>query len=124
MSQAEQYNPNLIASSRPTGIDFTDQALEECIRKVEKQGVKGVRFALTGGGCSGFSYDFSYADEGQETDIPFDFGKFTLWLDPMSEMYLDGTLIGWKVEGLNEGFEFINPQEQSSCGCGESVGFG
>jgi iron-sulfur cluster assembly accessory protein len=104
-------------------IDFTDTALEEVIRKIERQGVKGVRFGLTGGGCAGFSYEFDYASEGKENDIPIDFGKFTLWLDPLSEMYLTGTIISWKVEGLNEGFEFVNPQEQSACGCGVSVGF-
>ena len=124
MSQVEVYAPSMIATSKPTGIDFTDTALEECIKKIEKQGVKGVRFSLLGGGCAGFSYEFNYANEGQESDIPIDFGKFTLWLCPMSEMYLDGTIISWKVDGLNEGFEFVNPQEQSSCGCGVSVGFG
>lgn len=123
MSQAEQYNPQMIATSRPTGIDFTDTALQEVINKVEKKGAKGVRFSLLGGGCAGFSYEFNYADNGEAEDIPIDFGKFTLWLCPLSEMYLDGTVISWKVEGLNEGFEFINPQEQSSCGCGVSVGF-
>ena len=121
--QTQQYNPNLIPTNSGPTIDFTDTALLEVIKKVETKGAKGVRFALTGGGCAGFSYEFNYADEGQPNDIPIDFGKFTLWLCPMSEMYLDGTIISWKVEGLNEGFEFINPQEQSACGCGVSVGF-
>tara|TARA_B100001996_G_scaffold374507_1_gene353230 strand:- start:1715 stop:2101 length:387 start_codon:yes stop_codon:yes gene_type:complete len=123
--EAQQFNPNdqLIATTRGPIIDFTDEALAEVISRVEKKGAKGVRFGLTGGGCAGFSYEFDYASEGKEADIPIDFGKFTLWLCPMSEMYLDGTVIAWKVEGLNEGFEFVNPQEQSSCGCGVSVGF-
>ena len=121
--QTQQYNPNIIPTNSGPSVDFTDTALEEVISKVEKKGAKGVRFALTGGGCAGFSYEFNYADQGQENDIPIDFGKFTLWLCPLSEMYLDGTIISWKVVGLNEGFEFINPQEQSSCGCGVSVGF-
>jgi len=122
--QTNHYNPNMIATTyQGPQIDFTDTALEEVIRKIERQGVKGVRFGLTGGGCAGFSYEFDYASEGKENDIPIDFGKFTLWLDPLSEMYLTGTIISWKVEGLNEGFEFVNPQEQSACGCGVSVGF-
>ena len=104
-------------------IDFTDTALVEVIKRIEKQGANGVRFGLTGGGCAGFSYEFDYANEGKENDITIDFGKFTLWLDSLSEMYLTGTIISWKVEGLNEGFEFVNPQEQSACGCGVSVGF-
>ena len=55
--------------------------------------------------------------------IFIDFGKFKVWMDVMSEVYLAGTIISWKVEGLNEGFEFVNPQEQSACGCGVSVSF-
>ena len=121
--QTQQYNPNLIPTNSGPHVDFTDTALVEVINRIEKNGVNGVRFGLTGGGCAGFSYIFDYADKGEENDIPIEFGKFTLWLDPMSEMYLDGTIISWKVEGLNEGFEFINPQEQSACGCGVSVGF-
>ena len=46
-----------------------------------------------------------------------------MWIDAMSENYLDGTVISWKKEGLNEGFHFNNPSEVSSCGCGVSVQF-
>ncbi len=118
------YNPNMIETTyQVPSIDFTDTALIEVIQRIEKHGATGVRVGLTGGGGAGFSYEFDYANEGKENDIPIDFGKFTLWLDALSEMYLTGTIISWKVEGLNEGFEFVNPQEQSACGCGVSVGF-
>ena len=123
MSTVSTYNPNIIPTNSGPRIDFTDTALQEVLNRIEKEDSKGVRFALTGGGCAGFSYEFNYADNGMENDIPIDFGKFTLWLCPLSETYLDGTIISWKVEGLNEGFEFKNPQEKSSCGCGISVQF-
>ena len=123
--QAKQFDPtNLIATSRPPLVDFTDDALNEVIRRLEQRKAKGIHFGLTGGGCAGFSYVFNYADgPAQESDIEIDFGKFKVWMDVMSEMYLAGTLISWKVEGLNEGFEFVNPQESSACGCGVSVSF-
>ena len=125
MLQANQFDPSMmIATSRPPLVDFTDEALRQVTDKLAKNKSKGIHFGLTGGGCAGFSYVFNYADgPAQESDIEIDFGKFKVWMDVMSEMYLAGTLISWKVEGLNEGFEFVNPQESSSCGCGVSVSF-
>jgi iron-sulfur cluster assembly accessory protein len=123
--QASQFDPsNMIATSRPPLVDFTDEALQEVMARLEKNKSKGIYFGLTGGGCAGFSYVFNYANGPvSETDIEIDFGKFKVWMDMMSEMYLAGTIISWKVEGLNEQFEFINPAESSACGCGVSVSF-
>ena len=105
-------------------IDWTDEALTQAIKRVESRGSAGIRIALLGGGCSGFKYDFNYADGPKsEQDIELDFGKFKMWVCPMSEMYLDGIVIGWEVDGLNEQFTFWNPMQQNSCGCVESVGF-
>jgi len=123
--QPSTFDPNnLIATSRPPLVDFSPEALEQVLDRLDKKGHKGIFFGLTGGGCAGFSYVFNYADgPNQESDIEIDFGKFKVWMDVMSEMYLTGTVISWKVEGLNEGFEFVNPAEQSACGCGVSVSF-
>jgi iron-sulfur cluster assembly accessory protein len=104
-------------------IDFTDDAMVHAIEKIERNKRAGIRFALTGGGCAGFQYEFDYADEPQESDVEIDFGKFKMWVCSLSENYLDGTIISWKRDGLNEGFQFNNPAESASCGCGVSVGF-
>jgi len=104
-------------------IEFTDEALVKAIERVESKNSKGIRIALLGGGCAGFKYDFNYANEPNEDDMEQDFGKFKLWVCPMSAGYLDGMVISWQIEGLNEGFHFWNPMESSSCGCGVSVGF-
>jgi len=105
-------------------IDFTDDAMIHAIEKVERNKRVGIRFALMGGGCAGFQYEFDYADQPQEGDVEIDFGKFKMWICPMSENYLDGTVISWKKDGLiSEGFEFHNPMESAACGCGVSVGF-
>ena len=103
-------------------IDFTDDAMIHAIEKT--QGRAGIRFALMGGGCAGFQYEFDYADGPQDGDIEIDFGKFKMWICPMSENMLDGTVISWKKDGLiSEGFQFNNPGESAACGCGVSVGF-
>ena len=79
-------------------IDFTDEALVQAIKRVESRNIAGIRIALLGGGCSGFKYDFNYADGPKsDQDIELDFGKFKMWVCPMSEMYLDGIVIGWEV---------------------------
>ena len=104
-------------------IEFTDEALVKAIEKVERHNSKGIRIALLGGGWAGFKYDFDYAEQAKEQDVEQDFGKFKLWVCPESAGYLDGMVIGWERDGLNEGFHFWNPMESSSCGCGVSVGF-
>lgn len=104
-------------------IDFTDDAMVHAIEKIERNKRPGIRFALTGGGCAGFEYEFDYADGPEESDIEIDFGKFKMWVCSLSENYLDGTTISWMRDGLNEGFQFNNPQQSSSCGCGVSVQF-
>ena len=50
----------------------------------------------------------------------FEFGDFKLLIDPKSLLYLDGTELDYVKEGLNEGFEFKNPNVKDECGCGES----
>ncbi len=105
-------------------IEWTDEAMEQVIERLEKRKSPGIRLALLGGGCAGFKYDFNYADgPNNDQDEELDFGKFKMWICPMSAGYLAGTVIGWRVEGLVEEFTFWNPAESSACGCGESVGF-
>ena len=50
-------------------------------------------------------------------------GRIKLRIDPESAPYLQGMTLDWQVDGLNEGFKIINPNEKYRCGCGESIGF-
>jgi len=104
-------------------IDFTPVGREKVIERLAEENKKGVRYSLLGGGCAGFSYVFDYADEPQEGDIELDFEDFKLWVCPISEKYLKGTVIDWKKQGLNQQFIYMNPNESSSCGCGTSASF-
>ncbi len=118
--EVNQFIP--IANAAPI-IDFTPIAIDKVIERLDEESKKGVRFSLLGGGCAGFSYVFDYADEPQENDIELDFDKFKLWVCPVSEVYLKGTVIDWKKQGLNHNFIYMNPNEASSCGCGTSASF-
>tara|TARA_Y100000768_G_scaffold376136_1_gene347832 strand:- start:1208 stop:1573 length:366 start_codon:yes stop_codon:yes gene_type:complete len=111
-----------LASAAPI-VDFTPVGRQKVIERLGEEQKQGVRFSLLGGGCAGFSYVFDYAEEKEPEDIEIDFDEFKLWICPMSEKYLKGTVIDWKKQGLNQTFIYMNPNEASSCGCGTSASF-
>lgn len=84
-----------------------------------QQGI-GVRIAVKTTGCSGLAYAFEYVDSVNPGDIEQAFGGFLVLVDPKSMVYVSGTTVDYVKQGLNEGFEFTNPNEKARCGCGES----
>jgi iron-sulfur cluster assembly accessory protein len=80
----------------------------------------GLRVAVVGGGCSGFTYHMAFENQPNEMDNVYEFGELKVLVDQMSEMYLDGVEIDY-VESLEgAGFKFNNPNVRSTCGCGSS----
>ena len=81
----------------------------------------GLRVAVVGGGCSGFSYHMAFENKpNEDTDNIYEFDGLKVMVDQMSEMYLDGIEIDY-VESLEgAGFKFNNPNVKSTCGCGSS----
>ena len=81
----------------------------------------GIRVGVRTTGCSGMAYTLEYLDLPAPTHLHrFDSNGSTVWCDPKDEVYLTGMMIDWVRQGLNEGFEFVNPNEKDRCGCGES----
>ena len=80
----------------------------------------GIRLGVRTTGCSGLSYVLEFVDEKADEDVVFECGGVQLIIDPKSLLYLDGTQLDYVKEGLNEGFEFKNPNVKDECGCGES----
>lgn len=80
----------------------------------------GVRLGVRTTGCSGLSYVIEFVDNPHEEDIVMQCGDVKLVIDPKSLLYLDGTELDYVREGLNEGFQFRNPNVKDECGCGES----
>jgi iron-sulfur cluster assembly protein len=66
------------------------------------------------------AYKLEFVDEVQADDVRFDSNGVTVFVDPKSLAYLDGTELDFAREGLNEGFKFNNPNVKNTCGCGES----
>lgn len=79
-----------------------------------------LRVFISGGGCSGFQYGFTFDDTVQDGDTEVENGGVTLLIDPMSFQYLVGAEIDYS-EGL-EGAQFVirNPNASTTCGCGSS----
>jgi iron-sulfur cluster assembly protein len=80
----------------------------------------GLRLGVKTTGCSGMAYVLEFVDELNEEDQVFDHEGVKVIIDQKSLVYLDGTELDYVKEGLNEGFEFNNPNAKSECGCGES----
>jgi iron-sulfur cluster assembly protein len=80
----------------------------------------GVRLGVKTTGCSGLSYVLEFVDDLQEGDQVFETGDVKVIVDAKSMVYLDGTELDYLKEGLNEGFQFRNPNVSAECGCGES----
>jgi iron-sulfur cluster assembly protein len=80
----------------------------------------GLRLGLKTTGCSGMAYVLEFVDELNEEDSVFEHDGVKVIIDQKSLVYLDGTELDYVKEGLNEGFEFNNPNAKSECGCGES----
>jgi iron-sulfur cluster assembly protein len=107
-------------------ITITESAAQEIKRQAEKRGTPqaALRAGIRGGGCTGFSYLFEWAEgEPRPTDQVFEAHGVRLLVDPKSYVYLKGTELDFVRSIMGHGFKFNNPNVKGSCGCGESVQF-
>lgn len=111
-----------VATEMSSPILFTDSAANKVRELIEEEGNPGLklRVFVTGGGCSGFQYGFTFDEDVAEDDTTMEKNGVTLLIDPMSYQYLVGAEIDYS-EGL-EGSQFVirNPNATSTCGCGSS----
>jgi len=80
----------------------------------------GLRVAVVGGGCSGFSYHMAFETNSNGTDRVFEYDGLKVFVDQMSLMYLGGVQIDYIETLEGSGFKFNNPNVKSTCGCGSS----
>ena len=103
-------------------ITLTEIAKNKIIKFLEKRGGEGIRLGVRTTGCSGLSYVLEYVDkyDYDNTMINYAQDKFCVLVDKKHDVYLTGTTIDYVRSGVNEGFEFKNPNERDKCGCGSS----
>jgi iron-sulfur cluster assembly protein len=115
---AENQAPN------QKGIQVTERALQRIRVAMAKEGVSptegGLRLGITGGGCSGLSYNIRFDSQPRERDRIYQFGDVRVFVDPKSFIYLHGMILDYEETLMRQGFNFINPNSTKSCGCGSS----
>jgi len=109
----------------PAPVDITESAAQEIARQRAKRGTPeaSIRIGIRGGGCTGFSYVFEWADAPRPTDKVFVAFGVSVIVDPKSFVYLSGMQLDFVRGMMGHGFKFNNPNAKGSCGCGESVQF-
>jgi len=104
-------------------ISLTEQAATKVQQQLAHRGKGlGIRLGVKTTGCSGLAYTLEYVDHTPVTRDQFKYESYgvTVWVDGRSHVYLEGLTVDWVKKGLNEGFDFVNPNERDRCGCGES----
>ena len=102
-------------------ISLTDTAARHVHGFLQSRGRGlGIRLAVKTTGCSGLMYVIEPVDQPAEEDVSFETQGVKVYIDPKSLIYVDGTEMDYVKQGLNEGFEFPNPNVKGECGCGES----
>lgn len=106
-------------------LTLTDSAVRKVrdfAAKNEAYKGKSFRIYLQGGGCSGFSYGFTF-DEKREGDEVLQVGEVEVVVDPQSAPYLRNSKVDYVEDLRGAGFVIQNPNERGRCGCGSSVNF-
>jgi iron-sulfur cluster assembly protein len=128
MSQAAAQNDPAKAPAPAISkkeIAITESAAQEIAKQRDKRGTPSarIRVGVRGGGCTGFTYVFEWADEVKPTDKEFADHGVAIVVDPKSLVFLGGMTLDFVRGMMGHGFKFNNPNAKGSCGCGESVQF-
>jgi iron-sulfur cluster insertion protein len=103
-------------------IDITESAkakIKDLLLEENNPDIK-LRTFVQGGGCSGFSYGFTFDETQNDDDFEFPVGDFKLLVDAMSMQYLTGAVIDYVEDVMGSSFNIKNPNAQTTCGCGSS----
>ena len=100
-------------------ITLTESAASKIKTLLVNKEETGIRAAIQGGGCSGFTYQLKF-DNQNEKDRIIESCGVNIYVDPKSFLYLMGTEIHFVDELNQSGFKFVNPNAKRTCGCGES----
>ena len=103
-------------------IVFSDSAAQKVAGLIQEEGNDNLklRVYITGGGCSGFQYGFTFDEEVNDDDTQIEKGGVTVLIDSMSVQYLTGAEIDYKEDLSGAQFVIRNPNATTTCGCGSS----
>ena len=104
-------------------IQISDRAAAhiKTLRAAEDVAPEGLRIFVSGGGCSGFKYGFTWEDGAPEADdVVIEKDGIKVFVDSMSSMYLEESVVDFEVSLAGSAFTINNPNVTSTCGCGSS----
>ena len=103
-------------------VKLTETAVSKVREIVGQQTPRpaGLRIAVVGGGCSGFSYQMAFDNQANGSDRVYDYDGLKVFIDQASMLYLDGTEVDYVETLEGAGFKFQNPNVKTTCGCGSS----
>lgn len=101
-------------------ITIADSARAVLLKTKFPTDTVGVRMGVRSSGCSGLAYVFEYCYNRTTEDYEITCNDISIFVDPKSMIHLKGTRLEYQKRGLQEGFEFVNPNVSNQCGCGES----
>ncbi len=103
-------------------VNVTESAVSKITELLAEEGNPKLKLRtfVQGGGCSGFQYGFTFDEEQNEDDFVIQRIGMTLLIDAMSMQYMLGATIDYKEDLMGSSFTIINPQAESTCGCGSS----
>ena len=103
-------------------ISLTDRAYTKVKRLLQAKNYAGIRLGVKTTGCSGLAYVLEYVNEYKNEPGTINYAQdtFVVLVSQKDDVYLQGTVVDYVRQGLNEGFQFTNPNERDRCGCGES----
>ena len=106
----------------PTPINFSDNAVKKVKELIDEEGTPDLklRVFVSGGGCSGFQYGFTFEESENDDDTKVTKDSVTLLIDPMSLQYLAGAEIDYQDNVQGSQFVIKNPNVTTTCGCGSS----
>ena len=111
-----------VAIEMPTPINFSDNAVKKVKELIEEEGTPDLklRVFVSGGGCSGMQYGFTFEESVNEDDTKVERDNVMLLIDPMSLQYLTGAEIDYQDNVQGSQFVIKNPNATTTCGCGSS----
>jgi len=104
-------------------ITLTETAAKEITKIKTEQGLGSdvpIRIGIKAGGCSGFTYTFTFDSNKGKFDLEFESEGMRILVDKKSHIYIDGTVVDWNNSLVDRGLKFSNPSAKGSCGCGTS----
>lgn len=102
-------------------ISLTRKAVSKIQQQLDRRSKGlGIRIGVKTTGCSGLAYVLEYVDVEMPGDTAIEQEGFFVYVDPKALAYVQGMTVDYVRNGLNEGFDFKNPNERDRCGCGES----